>query len=45
MRIPGKNLLDQQLPGGIGDISILFGTPFTSIGAPRTYGVEVGYRF
>ncbi|MDH5454821.1 MAG: TonB-dependent receptor [Gammaproteobacteria bacterium] len=41
----GKNLLDQKLLGGISDISILFGTPFTSIGAPLTYGAEVGYRF
>lgn len=41
----GKNLLDQKLLGGINDISILFGTPFTSIGAPQTFGVEFGYRF
>ena len=41
----GKNLLDQRLLGGINDISILFGTPFTSINAPLTYGVEIGYRF
>jgi hypothetical protein len=36
----GKNLLDQTPLGGIEDISILFGTPFTSIGAPLTYGIE-----
>jgi outer membrane receptor protein involved in Fe transport len=41
----GKNLLDQKLLGGINDISILFGTPFTSISAPQTVGVEFGYRF
>ena len=39
----GKNLLDQKLLGGISDISILFGTPFTSVSAPMTFGVEVGY--
>ena len=41
----GKNLLDQKLLGGINDISILFGTPFTSVSAPMTFGVEVGYSF
>ncbi|MBT8093405.1 MAG: TonB-dependent receptor [Gammaproteobacteria bacterium] len=41
----GKNLLDQKLLGGIGDISILFGTPFTSVDAPRTFGIELGYGF
>ena len=41
----GKNLLDQKLLGGISDISILFETPFTSVSAPRTYGVEFGMRF
>ncbi len=41
----GKNLLDQKLLGGIRDISILFGTPFTSRDIGITYGVEVGYRF
>jgi len=41
----GKNLLDQKLLGGINDISILFGTPFTSVSAPMTYGVEFGVRF
>ena len=41
----GKNLLDQELLSGIRDISKPFGTPFTSIGTPMTWGVEVGYRF
>ena len=41
----GKNLLDQKLLGGIRDISILLGTPFTSRDIGITYGVEVGYRF
>jgi iron complex outermembrane receptor protein len=41
----GKNLLDQKLLGGVRDISILFETPFTSVSAPRTYGVEFGVRF
>lgn len=41
----GKNLLDQKLLGGISDISILFRTPFTSVSAPMTYGVEFGVRF
>jgi outer membrane receptor protein involved in Fe transport len=41
----GKNLLDQELLGGIRDISILLDTPFTSMSAPRTYGVEFGVRF
>ncbi len=41
----GKNLLDQKLLGGIRDISTLFGTPFTSMDPPRTWGIEVGYRF
>ena len=41
----GRNLLDQNLLSGIRDISAPFGTPFTSIGAPLTWGVEVGYRF
>ena len=41
----GKNLLDQKLLGGISDISILFGTPFTSVSAPMTYGLEFGFNF
>ncbi len=41
----GKNLLDQERLGGISDISILFGTPFTSLEEPLTWGVELGYRF
>jgi outer membrane receptor protein involved in Fe transport len=41
----GKNLLDQKLLGGISDISILFGTEFTSMSQPLTWGVELGYRF
>ncbi len=42
----GKNLTDQQRLGGINDITLFsFGTPFTSVSAPLTWGVEVGYRF
>ncbi len=42
----GKNLTDQKRLGGINDITLFsFGTPFTSISAPLTWGVEVGYRF
>ena len=41
----GKNLLDEKRLSGISDISILFGTPFTSMAAPLTWGVELGYRF
>ncbi len=42
----GKNLLDNEVTGGISDISTSsFGTPFVSIDPPRTYGIEVGYRF
>ena len=41
----GKNLLDQELLGGISDISILFGTPFTSMDIGLTWGVELAYRF
>lgn len=41
----GKNLLDEKRLSGISDISILFGTPFTSMAEPLTWGVELGYRF
>ena len=41
----GKNLLDEKRLGGIGDISILFDTPFTSMSAPLTWGIELGARF
>ncbi len=41
----GKNLLDQKLLGGINEISILLGTRFTTMDAPLTWGVELGYRF
>jgi len=42
----GKNLTDQERLGGINDITLFsFGTPFTSVSAPLTWGVEVGYRF
>jgi len=42
----GKNLTDQKRLGDISDITLFsFGTPFTSINAPLTWGVEVGYRF
>ena len=41
----GKNLLDQKRLGGISDISILFETPFTSVAAPMTYGLEFGFNF
>jgi iron complex outermembrane receptor protein len=41
----GKNLLDQKRLGGISDISVLFGTPFTSLSLPRTWGIELEARF
>ena len=41
----GKNLLDEERLGGIRDISILFDTPFTSMSAPLTWGIEVGAVF
>jgi outer membrane receptor protein involved in Fe transport len=41
----GKNLLDEKRLGGIRDISILFGTPFTSMDPPMTWGIELGARF
>ncbi|HSG97698.1 MAG TPA: TonB-dependent receptor [Woeseiaceae bacterium] len=41
----GKNLLDEKRLGGIRDISILLGTPFTSMDAPMSWGIELGARF
>ena len=42
----GRNLLDQKLLGGIRDITLFaFGTPFTSMEVPMTWGVEFGMRF
>ena len=42
----GKNLLDEKRLGGISDISApVFGTPFTSMGLPMTWGLELGARF
>jgi hypothetical protein len=41
----GKNLLDQKRLGGVRDISVLFGTPFTSMELPMTWGIELGARF
>ena len=41
----GKNLLDQKRLGGVSDISVLFGTPFTTMDLPRTWGVEFEMRF
>ncbi len=41
----GRNLLDQKLLGGVRDISAPFGTPFTSVAAPLTWGAEFAYRF
>ncbi len=41
----GHNLLDQERLGGVRDISVLFGTPFTSMELPMTWGIELGTRF
>ena len=41
----GKNLLDQKRLGSVRDISVLFGTPFTSMDLPRTWGIEIETRF
>lgn len=41
----GKNLLDQRRLGGVSDISVLFGTPFTTMDLPRTWGIELETRF
>lgn len=40
------NLLDNERIAGVNDISTAaFGTPFVTIDPPRTYGVELEYRF
>lgn len=41
----GRNLLDEKRLSGVRDISVLFGTPFTSMDAPMTWGIELGARF
>ena len=41
----GKILLDEKRLGGIRDITIIFGTPFTSMDVPMTWGIELGARF
>jgi len=42
----GRNLLDQELLGGVSDITLFaFGTPFTTMETPMTWGLEFGMRF
>jgi iron complex outermembrane receptor protein len=41
-----QNALDEQYIGGVGGLTAdLFGTAHTSLTPPRTYGLEVGFKF
>jgi iron complex outermembrane receptor protein len=41
-----QNAFDEQYIGGVGGLTAdLFGTAHTSLTPPRTYGLEVGFKF
>lgn len=42
----GRNLLDNRVVGSVGGRTLdIFGTPYTSISEPRSYGAELRYNF
>ncbi len=41
----GRNLTGERYFAGAGDLYASIGTTYKTIGAPRTYGIELSYRF